>query len=220
MGVKIPRAEKEERRVTPKGEALWAFLSEPDKRWKKEFGEYKCDLIMDKGKDSASLIATLEGIRDKFVEVLKAELPDAAVKKIVVREVYTDNRDAADEETGKFQFKFSSPAGGVTKAGKEWTANVRLYDSQPKQVKGKINVGNGSIVQINYTPAPYCMKSVETGNFMVGVKLYVNDVMIHKLVEYGGSDPGFEGTEDGFQYEDSTPEGFKAPATGDADVNF
>ena len=216
MAFKIPRSEKQGRSVTGKGEALWAFLSEPDKRWKKDYGEFKVNLIMDKGKVSAKLIKDLETVRDEYLETLIGELPLTAQEKIVVRDVYHDNLDAADEETGKLEFKFASPGGGVTKDGKVWTGKVRLFDSQPKQIDGKINVGNGSIIQVNYTPSAYCFKSAETGNYMVGVKCYVNDVMIHKLVEYGGGDHGFEASEDGdgFTYEDGVPEGFKAPAGG------
>ena len=81
-----PRPEKQEKAVTPKGEALWAFLTEPDKRWKPE-GEYKVNLLIDPGKPAAALIACLEAVRDEYYDTLVADLPAAMVKKLSAREV-------------------------------------------------------------------------------------------------------------------------------------
>ncbi len=77
------------------------------------------------------------------------------------------------------------------------------------------------MVQVKYTASPYCMKSAETGNYMVGVKLYPTACMIHELVEYGGGNAdGFDaGDADGFSYSD-TPEGAEGfVAEGNADGN-
>ena len=208
MGLTYP--EKQDKAVSPKGEALWAFLTEPNRKWKPENGEYSVTLIMTPGKETAALITRLEAIRDEYYEVVVNEMTPAKIKKLSKgkrtevdkREVFSDNLDAADEETGKIEFKFSSAASGVSKkTGKVWEFSPRLYDSGAREITGKLNIGNGSILQINYTPTAYFIAA----DCSVGCKMYVNDVMVHKLVEYGG-DPGFKASDDdeGFRYEDGT----------------
>ena len=196
--------EAQEKGISPKGEALWAFLTVPDKRWVAE-GEYKVNLIMPRDKTSEAFIEKLEAIRDEYFDTLVAELSAAKVKKLSKREVYSDAVDAAGEETGNLEFKFSSKASGVSKkTGKDWEFIPRIYDSRPQLSKGNINIGNGSILQVNFTPTAY-MLNIDSS---VGTKMYLNDIMVHKLVEYSG-DPGFEANEDndsseGFVYDDGT----------------
>ena len=207
-------AEKQDRAVSPKGEAQWAFLTEPQTKWKPE-GEYKVNLVMDKGKASAGFIAALEAVRDEYYDTLAEKLPKAKASKLSKREVFEDEYDEADEETGRIIFKFSSVAGGISrKTGKPWSFTPRLYDSKATLIKAKIMIGNGSILQVNYTPSAYRLNTDSS----VGCKMYVNDVMIHKLVEIGGGDPGFEASDDadGFSYAGADA-GFTAPEAGDDD---
>ncbi len=188
--------------VTEKGKAMWAFVSTPDKRWKAE-GEYKVNLIMDKGKDAAKLIADLEAVRDEFYDIITADMKPAQLKKVSKREVYSDFLDADGEETGEFEFKFSCNAGGVRKDGTPWTARVGIYDAKLTKVTKKMNIGNNSIIQVNYTPSAYMLNTDSS----VGVKCYLNDVMVHKLVDFGGT-PAFAASDasDGFTYDEGAPQ--------------
>lgn len=197
--------EKYDATVSPVGEALWAFLTVPDKRWKKEFGEYKVNLLMEPGKKVSTFIASLEAIRDEYFETLKEKMTKLALKKkpLKKRPVYSEAYDAAGDETGKLEFKFQTMAGGKKKEdGTLWEMSPKLYDSGANLIQGVINIGNGSILQVNYKPAAYKITGDEYTS--VGCKCYLNAVMIHKLVEFSGGDPGFEAVEGGFTYEDGT----------------
>ena len=215
-------AEKQERAVSPKGEASYPFLTEPQTKWKPE-GEYKVNLMMDKNKATAAFIAHLESVRDEFYDTLMEQLPKSKASKLSKREVYEDEYDDEDEETGKVIFKFSTVAGGISrKTGKPWTFTPRLFDSGANRIKAKIKIGQGSILQINYTPSAYKLNTDSS----VGCKMYLNDVMIHVLEEIGGGDSGFEASEDekGFKYEGNDA-GFSAPEPGgsetpDMETNF
>ncbi len=200
---------------------MWAFVSTPDKRWKAE-GEYKVNLIMDKGKDAAKLIATLEAVRDEFYDILVADMKPAQAKRLSKREVYSDFLDADGEETGEFEFKFSGNAGGTRKDGTEWVSRVGIYDAKMTKINKKLNVGNNSIIQVNFTPSAYMLNTDSS----VGVKCYPNDIMIHKLVEFG-STPAFAESDDAdaFTYDEGAAEvvnSFTPSTEGpDApDVNF
>jgi len=204
--------------VTEKGLAMWAFVSEPDKRWKPE-GEYKVNLVMEPGKATSKLIADLEAVRDEYYDLLVKELKPAQAKKLNKREVYSDFLDADGEETGNFEFKFGCNAAGKRKDGTEWTARVGIFDSRAKKITENINVGNNSVIQVDFTPAAYRLNTDNS----VGVKCYLNNVMIHKLVEFGGT-PAFVASEDkdGFTYDEGGDPnaGFTPAAAGGDDVNF
>ena len=99
---------------------------------------------------------------------------------------------------------------------------MKIYDSKANLVKGKLNIGNGSILQINYMPKGYKMAGDDTTK--VGCKCYLNAVMVHKLEKYSGSDPGFKAVEGegGFTYNEdseSTPD-FKPGEAGNGETNF
>ena len=192
--------------VSPEGKALWPFLTVPNKKWKPEYGEYSVKLLLKPSKSVAAFIKKLEDIRDEHYDLVAPKMDKVALKKKPLKRmaVYSDNYDAACEETGLIEIMFQTMAAGKKKDGTEWETDIKLYDSQANLITGKINVGNGSILQVNYTPTGYKMTGDEVTK--IGCKCYLNAVMIHKLVEYAGTDPGFKasGDEGGFKYVDGT----------------
>ena len=215
----MPRGTKGSAGITAKGEAMYPFLTKPDKRFKKEFGEFKVNLILEPGTKTDEFVSMLEEIRDTFFDECKTKMKEdiklkAKAKKLSKREVYEEEVDDEGEETGRYIFKFASVAGGLKKKdNKLWSFIPRLYDSKAQLIKGEISVGNGSIIQVKYVPLPYCLNT----DLSVGVKMYLNDVMVHTLVEYQGSS-GFEASDDdeGFTYDagsGAAPEAHKGEPT-------
>ena len=195
--------------VSPVGKALWPFLTVPNKKWKPEYGEYSVKLLLKPSKSVSAFIKKLEDIRDEHYDLVEPKMDKVAVKKKPLKRmpVYSDNYDSEGEETGLIEIMFQTMAAGKKKDGTPWTTDMKLYDSQANRIKGKINVGNDSVLQVNYTPTGYKMTGDETTK--VGCKCYLNAAMIHKLVKYAGTDPGFEASKDegGYRYTAADAEG-------------
>lgn len=96
-----------------------------------------------------------------------------------------------NDESGEVTFKFKSKR------------QPRLYDAKGKVINKIPQVASGTIAKVSTAINPYA-----TG-INTGVSLYLNDVQILELVEYGAG-PKF-GAEDGFEYEAEDSEITKEP---------
>lgn len=202
-----------ERITTPKGDALFPFLCTPDTRFNED-GVYQVGLIVDE-EAAQPLCKKLDAmLKDSKQKALKGLKP-AKKKSFDVNPVYAPEYDEDENETGNIIFKFSSYATYKDKrTGEIKEISPTLFDAKGKVIKKKINVGNGSVIRVNFSPKAYYMASTNRA----GVKLYLNAVQIIELVEYGASAEamGF-GEEDGFDVDDIDDSGFDADDVGDAD---
>jgi hypothetical protein len=99
--------------------------------------------------------------------------------------------DDQGNETGNIVFKFKSKR------------QPKLYDAKGKVITKNLQVASGTVAKVATAINPYA-----TG-INVGVSLYLNDVQIIELVEYGkgslfGQEDGFEFDDDGEPNEPST----------------
>jgi hypothetical protein len=100
-----------------------------------------------------------------------------------------------NEESGEVTFKFKSKR------------QPTVYDAKGKVIKNVPQISSGTIAKIATAINPYA-----TG-INVGVSLYLNDVQVIELVEYGKGN--VFGAEDGYEYEDDGSADVKEPSIGE-----
>lgn len=180
--------------ITPVVKCEWAQINKPNYKFDPA-GVYSIDLIFDT--KNAEHKAFLEKIESMVEEVYQNALKDAKpqLKKRIQRQDFaTVLYDEAGAETGFVKVKLKKNATGVNGE----TLQIKLFDSTGKEIKKRINIGNGSLVRAKIYLVDYAMP---TG--LVGVSLKLNAIQIIDLVEYksdGGSFPAYH--EGGYAFEE------------------
>lgn len=100
-----------------------------------------------------------------------------------------------NEESGEVTFKFKSKR------------QPTVYDAKGKVIKNVPQISSGTIAKVATAINPYA-----TG-INVGVSLYLNDVQVIELVEYGKGN--VFGAEEGYEYEDDGSADVKEPSLGE-----
>ncbi len=194
--------------TSPAGTAIFPRIKTPDTKYDAG-GVFVCKLAIERSEAVEDFIEFLETTRDEW---LKNELKNsdakkkAKLKKFAVADVYEDEIDDEDNETGRVIIKFKLNHTIEKKDGTTFTQRPSVFDAQGTQLKRIPNVGGGSQLVIGGTVIPYAMASTKS----VGVSLRMEGVQVLELVEFGGKDAsafGF-GSHDG---------GFAAPAASDDD---
>lgn len=202
------------RLTTKPGKALWPHLNAPDVTFNKK-GVYHVKLVWTP-EEFESLKEVIDAEVDKSYNKTVDGLKPAQIKRVVKQYPYDNELGPEKEETGNIAVKFKSNAYYEKEDGERVDLKPALFDTAGKQIRRKINIGNGSILRINTTMKPYAMKakvvSVEGKQIEVtncGVTLYINGVQIKELQEYGASaeSMGFDTDGDGF-----TDSGMDEPA--------
>lgn len=185
--------------VTPKGEAMYAKVLNPDTKFDPE-GVYKIDLLVDRS-EAQDLIDKLEAVRDDYLEngdVVKAVREKNSKVRINVADVFEETDD------GRAKFKFKQKAKITTKTGQTYDKKVAIFDSKVKPIQ--VEVGNGSTVKVSFSVQPYYMASTKT----VGVSLKLIAVQVINLVEKGfnesagfEAEEGYEGNTEGSEFSDT-----------------
>ena len=173
--------------ITLKGTAFWAHLSKPEKYQGTEIG-YSIEVKL----ESEEANKKLENYLENFWEEQKTER--FSDKKISAKA--SPHLPLKEDNEGNTVFKAKTKHYFEDKVtGERINRTIPVFDSTGKPLPAGTLVGNGSKVQINVTPAAYCLSST---NF--GVKLLLNAVLVSELVEYNSSKSasayGFEVTED------------------------
>ena len=158
--------------VSPKGVLSWPYIGKPDTRYNPE-GVYKTSLIV--------AAEAAEPLMNMCKESFLSEYGQAKLAKANMP--FAPELDDQGQETGNVIFKFKSKR------------SPKLYDAKGKAINKVLQVSSGTVAKVATAINPYA-----TG-INVGVSLYLNDVQIIDLVEYGGA-PKF-GEEDGYEAEDS-----------------
>lgn len=158
--------------TTPVGEAFYPRLKTPEVYNGEEIG-YSIQVKFDENTNQ-SLIA-------RNLEILAAAKNSDDFKgKKWGTDPYLGYKEQDD---GSKLFKFKTKHFYTDKDGNEVPKVIKVYDTQNNLMD--VNLGNGSMVRINYTPVPYHSSAK---NF--GVTMYLNAVQVIKLVEYlGGASP-------------------------------
>ncbi|MEE0815353.1 MAG: hypothetical protein U0M13_06790 [Desulfovibrio fairfieldensis] len=193
---------KRTRYTSPKGEALFASVVNVDygtEQYPNPKGGYKLTLALESAaadKLRGMLVEEIDMARniaeDKF-----QELKPATRKKLgsmTFNELGVEEYDKDDQPTGRILFRFKTSAFYEKRDGTKMQRKVPLFDSMMQPVLLKEEPGNGSLVRVAFTCAPYFVEGQGAG----GLSLYLDAVQIIKLNLFGGrsaSDYGF-GEED------------------------
>ena len=193
--------QKENKRITPKGKALYPKLRAPDKFNEAAEPRYKISVQFDH-----------EGTK-YMQDLIQKELEKAKGSDNFKGKKWSKNPflGYSENDQGEVTFNFYTKAEVVSKKTKEIFKKppIPVFDAKLVPFNGVF--GNGSTVRVDFSPTAY-----HTSSTVCGVALYLNAVQLLELVEYGSgknaSDFGF-GEEEGFTGEAT---GFE-PDTGDTE---
>lgn len=186
--------------TTPKGEAQYPWLSQPDTKFSEE-GEYKVNLILPK----QEAIPILKQINEVFAQNVEAEIKKAKGKEIKkAPPPYMEELNEAGEPTGNVILKFKSKA----------AYKPAIFDSKGMPMP-ESNIWGGSVIKVNGTIAPYY-----TSLIGAGVALRLRAVQVIEYVQGNSSANrfGFE-EEDGYVHtaEETQQETFES-VSAEADI--
>jgi len=148
----------------------------------------------------------IDEYKGKKKYVVRLELPDKSEKKLIadLQKLYKEAQDSPeykgkewrhkprlgfkpDKKTGKIQFTFWTYAFNKDKEGNETDQKIIPVYNKFGQVISDKTIGHGSTGQISFNPSVY--NESEDAN---GITLYLRQIVVHDLVEFGGSSPDFE----------------------------
>jgi hypothetical protein len=226
------------RGVTPKGVAIYPWLTTPDTKFNKN-GDYRVTLKLEAA-DAEAFKETIDNAIADVEEKTKAELngklkeattgkEKAKLKKALesmrVLVPYKESVDDEGDPTGDYEFNFKSAASFTdSKTGKVIPRTLKIFDAKKKEITGNVAIFGGSIIKVAYMVSPYYIAAQDA----VGVKLLMNAVQVIELnsgAAGGTADSyGFD-EEDGYTGEESTEEessnstGTDEPSDSDEEEN-
>lgn len=186
--------------ITPKIEASWAQLNEPDYEYKAE-GQFHVRGRPDTDDPRyAKLIELAEAVRDEFFEAQKAKLTEekkgALLKKlhkvdVVKEEIDRETGDPTGFMTMRAAALFHITIKNGPKAGQEFDKVPDFFDARGVRLKNPPKIGSGSILKLSVRIVPYL--NPKEGE--VGVSYQLEGVQIIKLVQGGQRDASYYGFE-------------------------
>lgn len=209
--------------TTPRGVAKYPHLSTPDTKFNPA-GEYHIKLLLD-GEDAENLKARLDQETERAVALMKEQNPKFA-KTMKAHTPYKaeTEKDDASVETGKTEFTFKMKAKVEPKGKEAFTQKPRIFDAKGKPVLGKLDIGGGSAVKVNFEAAPF----FSAKDKIAGVTLRLKAVQVIELKsyvsrnagDYGfGAEDGFDATESGDSFSDETATESTTPAAASGDAS-
>jgi hypothetical protein len=170
-------------KVTPKGEAKYCFIQQPQTNFDPN-GVYCTNLLLE-ASEAQPLMELLDTELEKAKQIaLKQAKPNkraSITPHLPYEEEYTED----GEPTGNIEFKFKLKAYRKNDDGTMSKRTVRIVDAMKNKWDDDVIVGSGSIIRVAFIPRPYYAASTNT----YGVACYLNAVQVIELVEGGGADP-------------------------------
>jgi hypothetical protein len=204
--------------TSPKGIAKWPFLTTPDSRFTKpgDAPDYKVSLVVSP-EEAKTLLVTLTPMVDAAFEDAKSKVKPAKKKDLAKYAPWDDEYDKDGNPTGKLEIKFKSKAFYTKQDGTKVDLKPALFDGVGQKITRAINIGNGSLIRVNFAAAPFFNAAANNA----GITLMMNAVQIIKLVEYGSGGNadsyGFGQEDDGFKAgDDLSADGQREPSAADA----
>jgi hypothetical protein len=146
------------------GTTKYCHLNEPNKTYKKEYGEYQCEVIL-----TPELAEQVKKqLRPVYEQELKDDIP------IV-------------EKDGQIIIKTQLKGGVMTKAGKEYLFSVAMYDAAGKPLPKDVQVWGGSKVNVAFRPNFWY-----TASLGFGVSFEIAAVQVIELANGGVSEQSAE----------------------------
>jgi hypothetical protein len=158
------------------GTTKYCHLNEPNKTYKKEYGEYQCEVILTP--------ELAEQVKKQLRPVYEQELKDRQdqegkeVKKADIPSV---------EKDGQIIIKTKLKGGVMTKAGKEYLFSVAMYDAAGKPLPKDVQVWGGSKVNVAFRPNFWY-----TASLGFGVSFEIAAVQVIELANGGVSEQSAE----------------------------
>jgi hypothetical protein len=188
--------------VSPKGQAVWCKVTEPDRKFDPE-GTLSTDLVLDpNAPDVKAFIERLEALQDKAFEETKESM-GAKAAQVKKRNFYADEYDQDGSPTGKIVFKFKLKNVDARRE-KGQQHEIQVVDANKQAVKPVPLVGNGSTIRVASYVYPYYMASTKE----LGLSMLWSKMQIIDLVEYSGGKGDDFDTEDGYAASSSGAESF------------
>lgn len=203
--------QKLEKAISPKGVAVFPWLTKADTKWKPE-GEFKTGLRLE-GDAAEAFKADIESRTEAALEATKTELMEAAktdpkkkaaiartIKELQVSFPFKPTYDDEGEETGDLEFTFKTKATIKSKTGGVINKKLPLFDAK-KQPLGSVAIFGGSVIKVAFEYMPYYNPATKT----VGVSLRMNAVQVLEL--NSGSAGGNAGAfgfdeEEGYEFDE------------------
>jgi len=158
------------------GTTKYCHLNEPNKTYKKEYGEYQCEVIL-----TPELAEQVKKqLRPVYEQELKAK-QDELGKEVNKAEIPIIEKD------GQIRIKTKLKGGVMTKAGKEYLFNVAMYDAQGKPLPKDVQVWGGSKVNVAFRPSFWY-----TASLGFGVSFEIAAVQVLELANGGVSEQSAE----------------------------
>lgn len=199
MADKRPKLEKI---VTPKGIAVWPWLTKPDTKFNSD-GEYRVKLKLNK-EEHSDFLQSLEDKAQAAYDEAVAEMKEkggkaaAAAKKMELHTPFEPEYDDEGDETGNVIVTIKSKASGTTKAGKAWKRKINIFNAKGVHLKNPPAIYGGSLLKVEAEISPFSMPATKTA----GISLRISAVQVLQLSEgNGGGDAsahGF-GVEEGYE---------------------
>jgi hypothetical protein len=162
--------------TTPKGTALYPWLSTPDTKFSEE-GEYKVNLVLSK----EDALPILKQINEVYAENISAETKKANGKEVKkAPPPWAEQRDEAGEPTGNIILRFKSKA----------AYKPAIFDAKGMPMIDS-NIWGGSEIKVSGSIAPYF-----TSLIGAGIALRLRAVQVIQLVEGSGGAGRFGFTEE------------------------
>lgn len=179
---------------TPKGEALFCKVVEPDYRFNAK-GVYETSLVCDRTPVVEAFIEKIQTMSDTALAEARDSKGEAKIApqklKTLTQEVfYKDEYDKEGNETGRVVFKFKM--NNVDDLPKDKN-KVKVVDSKGITIKNVPLVGNGSTIKCKIYANPYYMATTNK----IGVSFKWEAMQIIDLVSFN-KDAGFDVEEGSF----------------------
>lgn len=163
----------------------FTVLKEPDTKFDPN-GTFKCRIALDpdNNPEHQEYLEKLASLYDQHQTRTKKETGKKKLKITPDCCPYAPEEDEEGEETGRVIVRYRLTAHVETKTGKTFDQRPLIFERGSKKplVEDDIpNIGSGSEVQVS--------SDVNTWNTNIGcgMTLWINAVMLHKLVEFGGN---------------------------------
>jgi hypothetical protein len=196
--------------TTPIGTAKYPWITEPDTKFNPD-GEYRVELIMESGDDTAALFDKLNSYRDASVAEYKKAAGGKAVK-------VTTHFPMMTLEDGTISIKAKLKSKVTTKTGRSWDQRPALFDARGAAITNDIRIGSGSRMRLSIEVSAFNAPAIGG----VGISLRLRGVQVIEVREpraTSASDFGFGAEETGFvtetfdSFEDDAPKPTKPTAS-------
>lgn len=193
--------------VTPKGVAVFPWLTRADTKFKEE-GEYRTGLAVDPADPAVkAFVASIKEIQKEAVAACKA----VSKKKFEIAPVFTKELDDQEAETGRILFRAKTSATRTGKDKRVVETPLKIVDAHKNKHPSSVPVYGGSLLKLVVSVVPRLVKGT------LYLSLYIVAVQVLELVSSSGAEDMFD-EEEGYTA-DAAAAAADSDAFDDADAD-